>query len=70
MKIKVKPEGLLIPKELLLGVEEVEVRKENNTIIITTLTQDDPIFGLGSNPVNIEVSDASENHDLYIYKSE
>lgn len=64
MKIKVKSEGLLIPKELLLGVEELEVRKENNTIIITTKTQDDPIFGLGANPVNSEVSDASENHDL------
>lgn len=35
MTAKVTEEGLLIPRELLRGFEEVEIRRENDRVIIT-----------------------------------
>ena len=66
MKAKVTKEGVLVPKKLLKGIEEVEIRKENGLILVVPLT-DDPILQLGSAPVEDEIEDASENHDRYIY---
>jgi virulence-associated protein VagC len=70
MKAKVTEQGLLIPKELLQGIKEVEIRQQQGTILIVPIVQEDPILGLGQNPVNCGVQDASENHDKYIYGSE
>lgn len=67
MKTKVSEQGVVIPKQLLGGVEEVDVRKEHNLILIVPITGDDPIQQLGKHPVLSEVSDASEHHDRYIY---
>ena len=66
MKAQVTKEGVTIPKTLLEGVDTVEIRKENNMIIVVPLT-DDPILGLGSQPVKDEITDASEKHDAYLY---
>jgi antitoxin component of MazEF toxin-antitoxin module len=35
MKAKVTKDGVLIPKNFLEGVEEVEIRKENGLILVT-----------------------------------
>jgi hypothetical protein len=32
-----------------------------------SLPELDPIWGLGSNPIQLDINDAAENHDLYIY---
>ncbi|OLE53902.1 MAG: hypothetical protein AUG51_10585 [Acidobacteria bacterium 13_1_20CM_3_53_8] len=59
-------EGVLVPKKLLKGIKVVDIRKQNGLIVIVPLT-DDPILGLGSNPIKDSgITDASENHDFYI----
>ncbi|PSF34501.1 hypothetical protein C7H19_18915 [Aphanothece hegewaldii CCALA 016] len=71
MKIKVTQQGVLIPKELLEGIEEVEVQKENNVIILTStyskeLTQSirDLLWGIRNrhrvNPSNFGIPDSTE----------
>jgi hypothetical protein len=63
MKVKVTEDGVLIPKNFLEGVTDVEIRKENGLILVVPLA-DDPILQLGSQPVEDE--DAVGNHDLYV----
>lgn len=67
MKTKVTEQGITIPKQFLEGVREVEIRKEKNYILVIPLSGDDPISHFGKNPVSDTVTDASENHDEYIY---
>ncbi len=67
MKAKVTKRGLVIPKDMLAGTEEVEIEKEDHRIVISLLTKRDPIADLGKHPVNCGVSDASEHHDRYLY---
>ena len=69
MKAKVTKRGLLIPKEMLAGAVEVEIRKEDHRIVISPLIERDPILELGKRPVQCGVSDASEHHDNYLYGS-
>lgn len=66
MKTKVTEQGVIVPKKFLKGIKEVEIRKENNLVLVVPVT-DDPIFQLGSHPISDEIEDASENHDAYIY---
>jgi hypothetical protein len=67
MKAKVTKRGLVIPKNMLAGTEEVEIRKEDHRIVISLLPERDPITNLGRHPVDCGVSDASEHHDRYLY---
>jgi hypothetical protein len=67
MRTKVTEHGVLIPKMLLEGVDEVDIRKERNVIIVMPVMADDPILDLGRQPVIIDVDDASANHDRYLY---
>ncbi len=67
MKARVTEEGVLIPKKMLQGIEEVEICQEQNVIFVVPVTPDDPIFQLGTEPVMGDMSDAAESHDLYIY---
>lgn len=69
MKVKVTEQGVVIPKELLEGAEEVEICQENGLILIKPTLMRDPILGLGKNPVVGGITDASEGHDQYIYDS-
>ncbi|PIQ23653.1 hypothetical protein COW36_07830 [bacterium (Candidatus Blackallbacteria) CG17_big_fil_post_rev_8_21_14_2_50_48_46] len=41
--------------------------KQTNTVIQTDAS--DPIFMFGKNPVSDDLTDASENHDVYLYHS-
>jgi hypothetical protein len=50
MKAKVEDNGLPVPKSMLEGFEEVEIRIEAGRIIITPL-QPDPIARRGQAPV-------------------
>jgi len=67
MKVNVTDQGLIIPKEFLVGITSVEVRREEDQIILTPVLEDDPIWGLGSDPIELGISDAAENHDHYLY---
>ena len=66
---KVTKRGLIIPKSMLAEAEEVEIRKEDHRIVISPISQTDPIFNLGKHPVNCGLIDGSERHDNYIYGS-
>jgi hypothetical protein len=66
MKTKVTEQGITIPKRFLKGIKEVEIRKENNLVLVIPV-MDDPILQLGSQPIDEPIDDASENHDAYIY---
>jgi virulence-associated protein VagC len=68
MKTKVTEKGVLIPRKFFKGVREVEIRKEENVVMIVPLN-DDPIRHLGERPIEDDIEDASENHDRYIYAS-
>jgi hypothetical protein len=67
MRTKVTEHGVLIPKNLLEGIDEVEIRKERNVIVVVPIMADDPILDLGRQPITIDVDDASANHDHYLY---
>ncbi|MEP6902939.1 MAG: hypothetical protein ABJA66_14395 [Actinomycetota bacterium] len=67
MKTEVTEQGVTIPKQFLEGVKEVEIRKERNYILVIPLSGEDPILRFGKNPVSDEITDASVNHDKYIY---
>jgi hypothetical protein len=66
MKTKVTEQGVLVPKRLLKGIKEVEIRKDNGVILVVPVMED-PIFALGSQPIADDITDASENHDTYLY---
>ncbi len=67
MKVKVTEKGALIPRKLLKGVKEVDIRRQNGLIIVVPVGEKDPIFNIGKNPVKLGIKDASVNHDKYIY---
>jgi hypothetical protein len=72
MKTRVTEYGLFIPKEMLEGMEEVEINKVNGTLIVAPVVPEtptegyDPIFDLGKYPVEVDVNDASTHHDRYL----
>ncbi len=66
MKTRVTDRGVVIPKELLIGIDEVEIRKEQNRIVVVPICED-PILQLGKEPVVCDVNDASDHHDRYLY---
>lgn len=68
MKARVTERGLLVPKKVLDGIDEVEIRKEDHRVVISPIVSD-PILNLGKSPVECGVFDASENHDSYLYGS-
>jgi hypothetical protein len=67
MKIEVTEHGVTIPADMLAGAEAVEVHQENGTIVLRLISSEDPILGLGRNPVACGLSDASTAHDRYLY---
>ena len=68
MKAVVTEQGLIIPRELLEGVKEVEIQKENDKISIIPIRSADPILNLGTHPVICGLPDASQKHDSYLYR--
>jgi hypothetical protein len=67
MRTKVTEHGVLIPKEWLEGIDEVEIQKTQNMIIVMPVQADDSILNLGKQPIRLDVDDASVNHDRYLY---
>ena len=51
MKAVVGDTGVLIPRRMLRGVKEVEIRKQGRNIVVEPSARDsDPIFDLGKTP--------------------
>lgn len=69
MQANVTEQGVTIPKLWLEGIDKVEILKEGDRVILIPVVTDkpDPIWGLGTQPVEDDISDASENLDLHIY---
>ncbi len=67
MRTKVTENGVIIPKEWLEGIDEVDIQKAQNMIIVMPVQADDPILDLGKQPIRLDVEDASLNHDRYLY---
>jgi hypothetical protein len=79
MIIKVTADGVQIPKYYFNGADEVDLRREGDRLVIVPVVRDggedepsgpapdDPIWGLGANPVACDVTDASVNLDRYLY---
>ena len=66
MRAKVSEQGVLILKQWLEGINEVDIRRERNLILIEPVTGADPVLSLGAQPVVVDVDDASRHHDRYI----
>lgn len=78
IKVNVTDEGVVIPKQWLNGVTEVEIRRDNGAIVVIpigpigTLDSSDPLLQLGQDPIPADIdslSDASTNLDHYLYRS-
>ena len=67
MKSRVTEQGLLIPKHLLEGVDEVDIQKRGGIIVVAPVSPRDPVLNLGNEPIALDIEDGSENHDRYIY---
>jgi hypothetical protein len=68
MILKVTDRGVVIPRDMLPDVDEVDVRSEGGVMVVMPLrAEDDPILGLGSNPVDGGDPDASTSLDKYLY---
>lgn len=70
MRTRVSEDGVVIPKKLLEGIAEVDIRKHNGVVMVIPVGKDDPIYNIGKNPVITGITDASENLDKYIYGGE
>jgi hypothetical protein len=68
MRASVDQSGLLIPKSLLEGFDEVEILQEKQRITIIPW-RGDPIRNLGRNPLDVDETDVSDHHDDYLYPS-
>lgn len=67
MKARVTEEGVVIPKEFLKGVEEVEIRQQGEVVLVLPKGKEDALLRFGRNPVACNAPDASENLDEYLY---
>ncbi len=67
MVAKVTEQGLWIPRSLLRGMTQVEIRRGKNRITLVPTPKADPIRKLGRKPVACGLADGSANHDHYLY---
>ncbi len=68
MRSKVTDEGVTLPKQWFQGVEEVEIHREKDRVVVVPVPLDDPIVQLGKDPIHLDVDDASTNHDRHLYR--
>jgi len=70
MRAKVTERGVLIPREFLKGVEEVEIRQQDRRVVVVPADEEgDPIIGLGKNTAELGLGDGAENHGKYLCES-
>lgn len=69
MRIAVTDQGVVIPRDWFPDVEEVDVEKTRDAVVVRPNLVRDPILELGKNPVDCDISDGAEQHDRYLYES-
>jgi virulence-associated protein VagC len=69
MKAKVTEQGVTIPRQMLEGVQEVDILQEEGRVVVIPILEEDPILGLGSEPVECGAPDGAEQHDRYLYRA-
>lgn len=67
MRTQVTENGVTIPRSMLEGVDEVEIKQQGTRIVVTPVLDEDPIFRFGKNPVQDTITDGSVDADKYIY---
>ncbi len=67
MRIAVTEQGVLISREWLPDVREVDIQKDDDLIIVKPSLSRDPIQGLRVHPVECGSKDGSEHHDHSLY---
>jgi len=67
MRINVTDQGGLIPRDWFPDVEDVDVKKTMDAVVVRPHLVRDPILELGKNPVDCGISDGSRQHDRYLY---
>jgi hypothetical protein len=67
MRIAVTDQGVIIPRDWFPDVEEVDVEKTKDAVVVRPNLARDPILGLGKNPVDCGSSEGSTQHDRYLY---
>jgi hypothetical protein len=67
MRIAVTDQGVIIPRDWFPDVEEVNVEKTRDAVVVRPNLAHDPVLELGKNPVDCGISDGSEQHDRYLY---
>jgi len=67
MRIPVTEQGVLIPKDWLPDVREVDIQKGEDVILVKPSSTLDSIQGLGADPIECGSADGSEHHDRYLY---
>lgn len=70
MKVKVTPRGVTVPRRMLGDAIEVEIRTEEGRVVLTPVLEEDPILGLGEEPVMTGTPDGAEQHDRHLYGSD
>lgn len=71
VRLQITDAGVVIPREMLPNVREVDVRREGHVMVLTPLPDpNDAIWDLADHAVECGLPDASENHDHYIYGSD
>jgi hypothetical protein len=66
MRTKVSENGVLIPKDLLTGITEVDIRKKNGVIIVSPAGKNDSMDDIGKEPVAYGTPDASEDLEEHL----
>lgn len=69
MRAKVTKEGVVIPKRLLKDVDEVEIKKKDDVILVVPTAKEDPILKMGMRPITCNTPDASEQAEKYLFIS-
>ena len=68
MKAIVTGPGVLIPRRMLRGVKEVEIRQDGRNVVVQpAASESDPLFGLGQHAVRTGVAGGAEHHDAHLY---
>ena len=68
LRKQVPESGLLIPREMLDGAREVDIRREDRRLVLVPVATSDPLLDLGRSPIGDDAVDASTDHDRYLYK--
>lgn len=82
-RLPITDQGVLVPRVWFGDATEVELHNQNGSVVLAPLpndlgvgalkqerSADDPLWRLFENPSRLDIADASENLDKYLYGTE